>query len=233
MYPPFSVSVLSLSFKREAPETSRYSKTNWASQRELLTLIYLFIWPSVFLCLFYRGNTFLHMKCPEPLLCFLNVFWFDEPNHLGVSLLSAYPLSKFVSHKKKQRVEMFLISGCSFWLGHIWCFAVLIYAQISELSFQWCIYHIHLKEIGGTKHPTPMCYGYIYTVILLRGHRWCLKVSRAQLHLLSLHLWTAQAPADFVVNSAKAILSTQNQPNLQGGRLQKKDSNLTVLFQQL
>lgn len=36
---------------------------------------------------------------------------------------------------KLQGVEMFLISGCSFWLGHIWHFAVQIYAPISELSF--------------------------------------------------------------------------------------------------
>lgn len=39
------------------------------------------------------------MKCPEPLLYFLNIFSFDEPNHWGVSLLSAYPSWRFVSYK--------------------------------------------------------------------------------------------------------------------------------------
>lgn len=135
-----SSAVLSISFGREVPETSSYSSTNWASQREHHTPIYLLIWLSVFFCLLYRG-----MKCPEPLLYFLNVFSFDEPSNWGVSLLSAYPLGRFVSYNRGYKCFWFL-RECSFWLGRIWCFAVLIYAQISELSFHWCICHIHLKK---------------------------------------------------------------------------------------
>lgn len=42
------------------------------SRRATHSLTYLHPWPSIFLCLLYRGKTFLHMEYPEPLLYFLN-----------------------------------------------------------------------------------------------------------------------------------------------------------------
>lgn len=84
------------------------------------------------------------------------VFWMfliteESPAQTCLDRSGLFPLSKFFSYKNTGGRNVSDFWECSFWLGHIWCFAVLIYSQISELSFQGCIYHIYLKEIGGTK----------------------------------------------------------------------------------
>lgn len=66
--------------------------------------------------------------------------WLDEPNGWGISLLSAWQLSRFIPNKDTvvRNVSEFCESVSPDLLGHIWDFAALIHAQFSELSFQWC-----------------------------------------------------------------------------------------------